>query len=103
MATATTSIVINNKSKKQDILDWAKQTHHEEWLKEIANTPVEHKVYPKVPDAEGKMVEDKTQPYVVVMRKPTFMGIKKRVMTDFFSNQKKKKSSPSFIDEINSL
>ena len=61
MAT-TNTIVINNKSGKADIIKWAKETNHVDWLKAKAKETVTRKVYPKVLGADGKMVDDKSQP-----------------------------------------
>lgn len=97
----TTSIVINNKSGKADIIQWAKETNHIQWLKDKANETVKHKVYPKVLGADGKMVEDKSQPYSIVEKPQSFLGIKKAIIAEFFTDKSKKKKS--FLDEIASL
>lgn len=99
---ALSSIVITNKSTKEDIKKWAQETGNVEWLKRKAAEKVEKKVYPKVVGADGKMVDDKSKPYTIVMKKQTFLGIKKAVMAEFFTT-KKKEEKKDFIDEILSL
>lgn len=100
MAT-TNTIVINNKSGKADIIKWAKETNHIDWLKAKAKETVTRKVYPKVLGADGKMVDDKSQPCQYVEKPQSFLGIKKAIIAEFFTDKSKKKKS--FLDEIEAL
>ena len=72
-----------------------------QWLKDKAAEMVEHKIYPKVPGADGKMVDDKSKPFTIVMKPQTFMGIKKAVIMEFFTDKKQK--AKTFLDEVADL
>ena len=100
MAEAKAAIIINNKSKKADIIEWAKQTNHVQWLKDKAAEMVEHKVYPQIVNAEGKKVDDVSKEPTIVMKPMSFIGIKKAVMDEFFKTKKKEKT---FLEEIAEL
>ena len=47
--------------KIEDIIKWCQENNQVEWLKKEAAKKVEVKVYPKVKNEKGKMVQDKTQ------------------------------------------
>lgn len=94
--------VINNKSKKEDIIQWCKDNNKVEWLKAVRAEKKQVKVYPKIPNAQGKLVEDRSAEPRLVSKPMDFLTIKRRLMAEFFASEKKSKKS-TFLDEIDAL
>lgn len=88
-----------------DIIDWCKEHDEVEWLKATAAKKVECKVYPKVKNAEGKLVTDKSAKPKVEKRPITFIQIKIAFCEKFMPEimPKKKDKKPSMYDLIASL
>ena len=95
--------VITNKSKKEDIIQWCKDNDKVEWLKAVRAEKKQVKVYPKIPNAQGKLVEDKSAEPRNVMRPMDFLTIKRRLMAEFFPSGEKKSKKKTFLDEIDAL
>lgn len=94
---------ITNKSKKDEIIQWCKDNNKVEWLKAVRAEKKIVKVYPKVPNAQGKLVEDKSAEPRTVEKEMDFLTIKRRLMAEFFQVGGKKKKAPTFLDEIDAL
>ena len=88
-----------------DIIDWCKEHGEVAWLKETAAKKVEYKVYPKVKDASGKMVADKSATPKIEMRPISFIQIKIAFCEKFMPEimPKKKEGKSSMYDLIASL
>lgn len=88
-----------------DIIAWCKEHGEVEWLKATAAKKVEYKVYPKVKDADGKMVSDKSATPKIEMRPISFIQIKIAFCEKFMPEimPKKKDKKPSMYDLIASL
>lgn len=99
---ATYKGTITNKSTKEDIIQWCKDNDKVEWLKNIRAEKKTAKVYPKVVNAEGKLVADKSAAPTIVEKDMDYLTIKRRLMSEFFSTTKKSKKK-TFLDEIDAL
>jgi hypothetical protein len=81
----------------EDIIAWCKEQGEVAWLKETAAKKVEYKVYPKVKDASGKMVSDKSATPTIEMRPISFIQIKiafcEKFMPEIIPHAKEKKVS----------
>lgn len=104
---ATTKVeyigVITNKSKKAEIIQWCKDNGKVEWLKKIRAEKKTVEVYPKVPNVEGKLVEDRSAEPKIIMKDMDFLTIKRRLMSEFFPAGEKKSKKTTFLDEIDAL
>ena len=91
--------------KIEDIIEWCKEHGEVAWLKKIANSKVECKVYPKVKGEDGKMHADKKAKPVIEKRPITFIQIKiafcEKFMPEIIPTKKDKK--PSMYDLIKAL
>ena len=91
----------------EDIIAYCKENNEVEWLKKIAASKVECKVYPRVKTTNkaGKTVSvaDKSQPYTVEMRPISFVQIKSAFIDKFYPEQAKKEKKPSMYDIIAAL
>lgn len=95
--------VITNKSTKADIIQWCKDNDKVDWLKAIRAEKIEAKVYPRVANAEGKLVADKSATPRIVIKDMDFLTIKRRLMAEFFPTGAKKSKKKTFLDEIDAL
>ena len=88
-----------------DIINWCKENGEVEWLKATAAKKVEYKVYPKVKDANGKMVSDKTAKPKIEKRPISFIQIKIAFCEKFMPEimPKKKEKKQTMYDLISSL
>lgn len=88
----------------EQIIEWCKEHGEVAWLKDIASQKVECKVYPKVKNAEGKLVTDKKAEPVIEERPITFIQIKIAFCEKFMPEiMPKKKEKVSMYDLINAL
>ena len=88
-----------------DIIDWCVKNNQTEWLKKIASKKVPYEVYPRIKNAEGKSVADKTQKPIRKMRKISFVQIKSKFVEEFMPEIKpeKKAKEENMFDRINAL
>lgn len=86
----------------EDIITYCQEHGEVKWLKEIAKTQVEYKVYPRV-KVDGKMVVDKTQEPKIEMRPISFIQIKTAFLEKFGLKAPAKPKAPSMYDRIANL
>lgn len=93
------------KMKIEDIGEWCKANGQVEWLKETAKTLIDKPIYPKIKNAKGKMVEDKTQePIGTTKVRIDFINLKKafalKFMPEIMPKAAKKQSMYDYIDSL---
>ena len=88
-----------------DIIEWCQENGKIDWLKKTANKEVWYEVYPRVKNAEGKSVADKTQKPVKKKRKISFVQLKSQFVDSFMPEIKpsKKPKKQTMFDKINAL
>ena len=98
------------KLQKGDVIEFCKKNKEAaKWLKTFANTPVEHRVYPRVPQVNpnGDVVlkADRSQEPMIVKELPSFVEIKLEFVKKFMPElvPTKKPKEKSFLDLINEL
>lgn len=87
--------------KKQDIFNWCKENNKIDWLKKVGHETVVKKVYPKVPDENGKMIADKTATPTTVEVPMSFTELRKRFVAECLG--KKSKKPLTLQEEIDAL
>lgn len=101
---------MNYKTMKiEDIISWCKANNQVAWLKEFIAKEIPYEKYPRkrVINEDGKKVSvaDKTQPYTIAYRKPSFIEIKTAFVEKFMPEiaPKKKEAKPTMYDLIEAL
>ena len=91
--------------KIEHIIAWCQANNQVEWLKATASQKTAQKVYPKVKNAEGKMVKDKTAKPSIVYTPISFIEIKTAFVEKFMPEiaPKKKEKKPTMYDIIANL
>ncbi len=89
----------------EDIIEWCQENNQVEWLKKTAAKEVWYEVYPRVKNADGKSVADKTQKPTRKKRKISFVQIKSLFVEKFMPEIKptKKEKKLNMFDKINAL
>lgn len=93
----------------EDIISWCKANNQVAWLKEFAAKQIPYEKYPRktVIREDGKKVAvaDKTQPYTIAYRKPSFIEIKMAFVEKFMPEiaPEKKEAKPTMYDIIAAL
>ena len=97
------------------IINWCKENNEVEWLKEIAKSEVEVKVYPKKKvtrvNEDGETyktrIADKTQPYTTEKKRITFIQLKRafceKFMPEILPEKTEKEPTVTMYDIIANL
>lgn len=88
--------------KIEDIITYCQEHGEVKWLKEIAATKVEYKVYPRV-KVDGKWTTDKTAAPTIEKRPISFIQIKTAFLEKFGLKEPAKPKKPSMYDIIANL
>lgn len=86
----------------EDIIAYCQEHNEVAWLKSIAATKVEYKVYPRI-KVDGKMVVDKSQEPKIEMRPISFIQIKMAFLEKFGLKEPAKAKAPTMFDKIAAL
>lgn len=87
-----------------DIIAWCQENDKVDWLKKTAAKKVDYKVYPKVKDANGKLVADKSQAPKIEKRPISFIQLKAEFVDKWMPELKPASSKKqTMYDRIKSL
>ena len=98
-----------------DIIEYCQENNEVEWLKEIAKSEVDTKVYPKKKvtrvNEDGEeyktRIADKSKPYTIEKKPITFIQIKmafcEKFMPDILPEKKEKEPTVTMYDRIANL